>query len=167
MLKRNLFTVFFAAVLMFSLSSCLHDRKVEEYQAAEQAKIDKYLQDNPTLNFEKKASGLYFHLLQTGTGAFPQAHDTAYVMYTAKFLNGYILDSNISSKDTLKYPVNENAMIPGFEEGITYLNKGAKATLLLPSSLAYGSYGYSIIPGYTPLLYDVELVKIAPYSTLK
>jgi FKBP-type peptidyl-prolyl cis-trans isomerase len=167
MLKRNLIPLFFASVLLLSTTSCLHEKKVKEYEAAEQATIDQYLKDNPTLDFEKKESGLYIHMLQPGTGAVPAAHDTVYVMYTAKFLNGYILDSNIASKDTLIFPISENLMLQGFEEGIMYLNKGAKATLLLPSKLAYGSYGYSIIPGYTPLLYDVELAKIVQHPAVK
>ena len=40
------------------------------------------------------------------------------------------------------------------------MKEGGKATILIPSSLAYGTQGYYTIPGYTPLLYDVELVKV-------
>jgi len=47
---------------------------------------------------------------------------------------------------------------------------GSKARILMPSSMAYGSMGfgtydyygnyYSIIPGYTPLLFDLEVVEL-------
>jgi len=42
------------------------------------------------------------------------------------------------------------------------MDEGGKATLLIPSKLAYGTSGYYTIPGYTPLLYDVQLVKVIP-----
>jgi FKBP-type peptidyl-prolyl cis-trans isomerase FkpA len=39
---------------------------------------------------------------------------------------------------------------------------GGKSTLLIPSNLGYGPAGstYGIIPGYTPLLFDIELVRL-------
>ena len=40
--------------------------------------------------------------------------------------------------------------------------QGGKSLLLVPSSLGYGSIGipYAGISGFTPLLFDVELVKV-------
>jgi FKBP-type peptidyl-prolyl cis-trans isomerase len=52
-------------------------------------------------------------------------------------------------------------MIAGFDEGITYMKAGGKAKFLVPSSLGYGPSGYYTIPGYTALLYEVELVKVS------
>jgi FKBP-type peptidyl-prolyl cis-trans isomerase len=47
---------------------------------------------------------------------------------------------------------------------------GTKARLLMPSSLAYGASGFgiyndygqyiTIIPGYTPLLFEIEVVEL-------
>ena len=76
-------------------------------------------------------------------------------------MNGSIFDSNVGSTDGF-FPVAEGYLIAGFDEGITYMKEGGKARFLLPSSLAYGSAGYYTIPGYTPLLYDVQLVKVSP-----
>jgi hypothetical protein len=42
------------------------------------------------------------------------------------------------------------------------MKEGGSATFLIPSKLAYGTQGYYTIPGYTPLLYDVQLVKVIP-----
>jgi FKBP-type peptidyl-prolyl cis-trans isomerase len=39
------------------------------------------------------------------------------------------------------------------------MREGRKALFLMPSKLAYGSAGYYGIPGYTPLLFEVVLVK--------
>ncbi len=40
------------------------------------------------------------------------------------------------------------------------MKEGGKAILLIPSSLAYGPYGQNSIPGYTPLLFEVELIDV-------
>ncbi len=62
-----------------------------------------------------------------------------------------------------KFVVGEN--ISGFDEGITLMAEGGKSTILIPSSLAYGTIGrYPGIPGYTPLLFDLELVKVVQNS---
>jgi len=44
------------------------------------------------------------------------------------------------------------------DEGIGYMKKGGTAILIVPSDLAYGPDGYSDIPGYTPLIFTVELL---------
>jgi hypothetical protein len=42
----------------------------------------------------------------------------------------------------------------------TYMREGGKALFLMPSKLAYRSAGYYSIPGYTSLLFEVDLVKM-------
>ncbi len=68
----------------------------------------------------------------------------------------------MSGSPNESYLVAEGYLIAGFDEGILYMKEGGKARFLIPSSLAYGPGGYYTIPGYTPLLFDVELVKVAP-----
>ena len=57
-------------------------------------------------------------------------------------------------------PVGVKGVIPGWDEGLQLLNKGAKATFVIPSKLAYGEQGYQMIQPFTPLVFDVELVSI-------
>jgi FKBP-type peptidyl-prolyl cis-trans isomerase FkpA len=152
------------AVFAFILSSCMKD-KTSEYEAMEQQQINEYLEDNPDLTFTLKESGLYYMETQAGTGALAEKHDTAYVIYTGKFLNGSVFDSNTGAgKDSLIFPVDEGYMILGFDEAITYMNQGAKAKVLVPSKLGYGPTGYYFIPGWTPLYYEVHLAKLVPGS---
>ena len=59
-------------------------------------------------------------------------------------------------------------VIEGFEEGILYMKKGGKATLLIPSYLAYGTSGtYWGIPGYSPIIFEVELLEVFHTATKK
>jgi FKBP-type peptidyl-prolyl cis-trans isomerase FkpA len=147
-----------ATVVLISLFSCNPARK---YEKDEKDAINNYLSSNPTMEFVKEPSGLYYLDVAPGTGATPAVHDTAYVRYTGKFLNGTVFDSNTDAARTdFVFPVGEGFAIYGFDEGVSYMKAGGKSTLLVPSSLAYGTQGYYTIPGYTPLLFDIELVKV-------
>jgi FKBP-type peptidyl-prolyl cis-trans isomerase FkpA len=131
----------------------------KKYEKTERESIDNYLNTNSTKDFQQKPSGMYYLEVLAGTGPAPVTHDTVYVIYTGKYLNGNVFDSNVGASKLI-FPCGEGYMIAGFEEGITYMNEGGKATFLLPSKLAYGTHGFYNIAGYTPLLYDVELVKV-------
>lgn len=155
-MKRRLYTLLIVTIAMgLFLGSCL---KEPDYAELEQSNIDEFINNNPDVPFIKKESGLYYHEVTAGTGETIRTHDTAKVIYSGEFLNGGIFDPN--DGDTLSFPVGENKMIPGFDEGISYMKEGGTSILLVPSSLAYGSAGYLIIPGYTPLLFSVKLAKI-------
>ncbi len=147
-------TVVMVALLM---GSCI---KKEDYAAVEQRNIEDFISNNPDLLFTQKPSGLYYYEAVAGTGDALRARDTVYVVYTGKFLSGSIFDSNVG-KDTLVFPVGEDQwVIPGFDEGVSYMKKGSKSVFIMPSSLAYGPTGFMFISGYTPLLFEVTLGRI-------
>lgn len=158
--KKNFNSIVFLVVasIVVALVSC---NPASKYQKAEKESISNYLNNHLADTFSLEPSGLYYHQVLLGTGPAPATHDTAKVIYTGKFLDGTVFDSNVG-KATLDFPVNEGVLIQGFDEGITYMKQGGKAQFLIPSSLAYGPSGYYSIGGYTPLLYDVELVLVKP-----
>jgi FKBP-type peptidyl-prolyl cis-trans isomerase len=150
--------VCFATGLVLLLVSC---NPAAKYEKAEKESIQNYLTTNSADTFDLKPSGLYYHNILTGTGRTPVIHDTAFVQYTGMFLDGSIFTTTSGSPNEA-YPVAEGYLIAGFDEGILYMKEGGKARFLIPSSLAYGPGGFYSIPGYTPLLYDVTLVKVSP-----
>ena len=155
---KNAALLLLAAIMIFSLDSC---DKAKQMEKDEKEQIQEYLSDNPNLNFTRTASGLYYLELVAGNGIMPADGDSAFVKYTGKFLDGSVFDSNESS--TVPYGFIVGFNIPGFDEGITMMKEGGKATLLIPSELGYGTIGsYPYISGYTPLLFDVELIMVRP-----
>ena len=160
MLKKSInpLSVIVAVVFLMTVVSC---DPTEKREREEEEAIAGYLAGNPTLLFEQKASGLYYIELLPGSGPQAVKGDTAYVKYTGKFLDGTVFDTNVNKDDTLKFAVNEGYVLQGFDEGVTYMSQGSKAVFLLPSFLAYGTSGY-FMPSYTPVIFDVELVKITP-----
>jgi len=154
--KKLKFPALFVLIMMVAVSCDLS----KKYEKEEKQQIQQYLDNHPDLTFVLKPSGLYYLDVVVGTGPLAVTHDTAYVLYTGKYLDGTVFGTNIGV-DTLIYPVNEGNLLPGFEEGVTYMHEGGKATLLIPSYLGYGNSGYNF-PAYTPSLFDIELVKLIP-----
>ena len=124
--------------------------------------IQNYLEKNPNLQYELQPSGLYYMDVEEGSGVVPVKSDSAWMYYTGRFLTGMIFDSNIQNPQPYGFLVDEGEMIAGIDEAITKMKVGGKAMVLIPSSLAYGSTGdyYGYIGGYTPLLFEIELVRI-------
>jgi FKBP-type peptidyl-prolyl cis-trans isomerase len=144
-----------AAILVLAAVACDPTSKAEKQEKDD---IEAYLAQNSSLNFVKQPSGLYYYEVTAGTGISPVAGDSAWVKYTGKFLDGTIFDSNVTTGKLYNFIVGYN--IHGFDEGITLMKVGGKCSLLIPSKLGYGINGkYPYIPGYTPLLFDIELVK--------
>ena len=139
----------------------------------EQSKIQKYITDSK-LAFTKTASGLYYIITKPGSGPLPAANDTVGVNYVGKSLNGKVFDTNIKAEaekakmanpmnpyEPIRFPVGQAKVIPGWDEGLRLLNKGAKATFIVPSSLAYGEQGNPpVIAPFASLVFEVELTDI-------
>lgn len=138
----------------------------------EQGKIKNYIA-HEKLNMTRTADSLYYQIIQPGNGPTPAAGDTVVVNYVGRFLNGKVFDTSI--KDTAvkdkKYEAGHpykpihivagaHMVIPGWDEALLLLNKGAKANVLLPSKLAYGPNGMQIIGPYTPISFTLEIVDI-------
>ena len=107
---------------------------------------------------KKTPSGLMYKIEEKGYGSKLIPGDTVSVHYTGKLINGKIFDSS-SDRGALKVILGETRLIPGFTEGITLLNMGAKATLIIPSNLGYGERGYPpVIPPNSVIIFEVEIV---------
>lgn len=144
----------------------------DKTKASEAGKITKYIADN-NLKVTKTASGVNYVITTPGSGPTPTVGDTVVVDYTGKLVTGKIFDT--SDKDAavkgkvfnpqapykpIRFPVGEKKVIPGWDEGLMLLNKGAKATFVIPSSQGYGEQGAGPILPFTPLVFDVTLVDI-------
>jgi FKBP-type peptidyl-prolyl cis-trans isomerase len=140
---------------------------------AEGVKFKKYIDDNKLVGVTTP-DGLFYTITKPGTGDKPNVGDTVEVFYVGKFTTGKIFETNvkeIAQKNNnynpgleykaTKVPVGVKHVIPGWDEGLMQLNKGAKATLVIPSKLAYGDRGYgAAIPPFAPLVFDIEVVNI-------
>lgn len=127
--------------------------------------ITRYLTKNNITTAQKQASGLYFVPTTVNTAGVPvTAGKTVSVLYTGKLLNGTVFDAT-SQRNNVPFSFVVGAtpknVIAGFDEGVSLMRKGEKATLLIPSALAYGASGSgnSIGPN-TVLIFDIEVVDV-------
>lgn len=132
----------------------------------EEKEIDAYV-TKQGLKTTKTANGVRISVMQEGTGETPAKGDIVSVYYTGKLLNGTVFDSN---QDTtmrpgpltpITFPVGQGQVIKGWDEALSQLKKGTKATIIIPSSQAYGFMGQPpMIKGNSILVFTVELVDI-------
>lgn len=105
-------------------------------------------------------SGLQYTILVEGKGRKPEAGDKISVHYTGKLLNDTIFDSSLSRGIPFEFILGRGQVIPGWDEGIGYLNVGSKALFVIPSHLAYGDKEMGLIPSNSTLKFEVELLNI-------
>lgn len=164
------------------LTDSLFDAQVNEYfeaqieglKNAEESRISKYIEKHK-LQPKKTASGLQYVIKEEGSGAPASVGDTVRLNYIGKLAaNEKIFDTNqedLAKKNDLHNPmrtyepisvrVGKDPVIQGWTEALQLLNKGSKATLIIPSGIGYGQQGFmGEIPPYAPLIFDVEVLDI-------
>ncbi len=156
---KNYFFTLIAIMAVLFASSCKKTETDEELRQKEEAELQKYIDDN-NITTQPEASGLYYIETKAGTGAQAVAGKTVSVHYTGKLLDGTVFDSS-AGRNPIDFVLGVGQVIPGWDEGIALMKQGGKATLIIPSSLAYGSRGSGSIPPYSTLVFDVELVYVS------
>ena len=133
------------------------------FTLTDDALITKYLSDNKITTAQKQTSGLYFIPVTTNpTAVQATTGKTVSVLYTGKLLDGTVFDASSQHSNTpLSFTVGAGQTILGFDQGISLMHKGDKATLLIPSALAYGAKGAGTSIGANKVItFDVEVVDV-------
>lgn len=118
----------------------------------------KYLLSNPRA--VKTPSGLIFNEIIAGVGAQPTKESTVNVHYHGTLVNGNVFDSSVQRGEPITFPLKN--VIQGWQEGVSMMRAGGKATLVVPSELAYGDNGSPpVIPPGATLVFEVELISVA------
>ena len=144
-------------------SKAIFDKELEklEKQAEEKAKKAKEAIDALKKGAKVTSSGLAYKIIKKGTGAKAEAGKTVSVHYTGKLSNGTKFDSSYDRNQPIEFELGRGRVIKGWDEGISLLNVGSKATYIIPPDLAYGARGAGgVIPPNATLIFDVELVEI-------
>lgn len=133
-------------------------------EAKDATALAEYVKKNPELaKAEKTPTGVYVLITQPGTGPKPTPGQQVSLLYRGTLLDGKEFDSSLrEGKQTpFEYAFGTGGVIPGWDQGVAMLSKGAKATILVPSTLGYGMRGAPPrIPANAPLRFDVELTDI-------
>lgn len=132
--------------------------------------ITDYLAKN-NIKAVKAPMGTYVEIISQGTGPLADTSVSVQVLYTGKTMEGIKFDSNEDttsgrpSTPLLVAMVNDPSrgltVIKGWTDGLTLLNKGAKARFYIPSSLAYGAQAQGPdIKANEILMFDITVVDL-------
>ncbi|MDR1758172.1 MAG: FKBP-type peptidyl-prolyl cis-trans isomerase [Bacteroidales bacterium] len=140
-------------------------QKMEDLRLSEDSLRAQYLQDNK-ITVKPTATGLYYIPTAKGSGKKAVSGKTVTVNYTGKLLDGTVFDSSLTpGRDPISLQLGKGMVIPGWEEALLLMREGDKATVIIPSMLAYGAMGSGPIPPYATLIFDMELISVADASS--
>ncbi|MEZ4721838.1 MAG: FKBP-type peptidyl-prolyl cis-trans isomerase [Flavobacteriales bacterium] len=107
-------------------------------------------------------TGLQYYIIEKGSGPKAENGKTVTVHYHGYFKDGgQKFDSSYERGEPFPVQLGARQVIPGWEEGLSYLGVGDKAVLVIPYNLAYGEQGYpGVIPPKADLMFDIEVIDI-------
>jgi len=149
---KSLFIAFFV-VLFVSCNSDSDDSFPKDYTEINEQEIIEYIGAN-NLDATRTNSGLYYDIDELGEGAAITATSDVSIRFKALYLDGSILDETTESG----LSINLQNSIPGLTEGLQHFREGGSGTLLIPSSLAFGSTDYNGIPAGSVIIFEIEVI---------
>lgn len=109
--------------------------------------------------------GLAYKLLKSGPadGEHPGRSDTVTVHYIGKLTDGTQFDAS-GGDGTGEASFKVSDVIAGFSAALKLMRPGDQWRIYIPAYLAYGDQAKPKIPPGSTLVFDLELVSIAPRS---
>ncbi len=98
--------------------------------------------------------------LVVGEGRAAAPGDRVSVHYDGRLVDGTRFDSSRERGQAFVFRLGEGRVIRGWEIGIQGMKEGGTRRLTIPPEYAYGSRDLGIIPPYSTLVFDVELLRI-------
>ena len=109
--------------------------------------------------FSKTSSGLLYKFEKENNLHKPSNGNKVKVHYKGMLLDGTVFDSSFKRNQPIEFTLGVGQVIKGWDEGISLLGIGDKASFIIPSHLAYGASGAGgVIPPNATLVFEVELI---------
>ncbi len=145
--------------MLIVLPNCKKDCKLKPV-----SKEDSQMRSFATANgiiATQHPSGMYYEIVDSGSGAAVSATSKISITYSGKFLSGETFDEQVSPNNTASNPAWPlDGLIEGWKVGIPLIRAGGRIRLIVPSSMAYGCEDYYSIPGNSILFFDITLVEV-------
>jgi FKBP-type peptidyl-prolyl cis-trans isomerase FkpA len=138
-----------------------YQERIEKIKNEESSNMLKYINEN-NITVDPTESGMYYVETVKGKGKKAESGKKVKVHYKGTLLDGTVFDSSFDHPDAkpIEFTLGKGMVIKGWDEGVGLMRVGGKATLVIPSVIAYGERGRGNIPPYAPLVFEVELVGV-------
>lgn len=149
---KNKISLLFSLIALLIFSSC--GMYSEEEMSAFDEELKAYAGED-LANYERSESGLYFKIIEQGTGAQIKPLDNITVRYSGKLMNDSVFHDTVVTLPLAK-------TIDGFREGFLYFKDQGKGAFLIPAQLAYGKRNMSPlgIKENSCLYYEFEILGV-------
>lgn len=170
--NRSMKLVFILMISGLLCQSCFKDH-FEKQRDEEKRILEQFIkQQNITVTPTK--SGLYYIEMKEGTGPTPEWTDWVEFTFTGRLVANQqtvvmTTDSLTARENSIydalvQYGPNRYKMstisLSGMTEGLSKMKAGGKARLIFPSDLGYGGQTVGIVPAFSSLIVDIELINV-------
>ena len=163
--------IFFTIFIIFFTTSCLDgvkDNPNSRNPEMEMRELNEALAklEDEGYDIDTTELGIFYIVHEEGEGPLAMAGDTLRLEYKGYTLGGMIFDaSSYNHQDGIwEFVYKELELIPGFDDGLSVMNKGAVIDMIIPSEHAYGEAGSGLIDSYTTILFTAKLHDLKPGS---
>lgn len=130
----------------------------EDDKASFDKTIERYVAKKKDWDMTKSTSGLYYQIVEEGTGDEPVIFGSEVtVAYKGQLLNGKVFDQK-PVKGPLKSKLK--GLIAAFQEGLLGQKAGAKVRMVVPPHLGYADNELEKIPANSVLVFEIELLEV-------
>ncbi|MFN8345629.1 MAG: FKBP-type peptidyl-prolyl cis-trans isomerase [Spirosomataceae bacterium] len=157
---KQLVLAVLAALSMVSCQKMLENEAEIKYEENEK-EIQNYMSTS-NLTFQKSATGLYYsYVTKNPNGVQAKIGDEVSIHYSLYKMSGVRFDSTERLKNQpFSYIFGIQSLIPGMDEAVLAMHSGERVMLLMNHFLAFGSQSNDILPAYSAIRADLEIVKV-------
>lgn len=167
-MKRKSTILILFALAAITLTSCEKDEKIDTaWKDTNEAAFNKLSSASGYAKIESESKNGYimYKEFKEGSGNTPIFTDRVKVLYTGWYQTDWNKPETkviFDTTDATNVPrvFNVNGVVEGFFTALQHMQVGDKWEVWIPWKLGYGVNGKNPIPGYTTLVFEIELVEI-------
>jgi FKBP-type peptidyl-prolyl cis-trans isomerase len=103
-------------------------------------------------------SGVQYRVITAGEGEKPKSNSLVHAYYKGRLVDGRSFDDNTGEALPSLFRVFE--VIDGWQEVLPLMPEGSIYEVVIPYELGYGKKADGNIPGYSTLIFEIQLIKV-------
>lgn len=109
---------------------------------------------------KKLYDGVYYKVIESGAGdKSPQQFSVVTCHYKGSLINGKVFDNSYERNCPEAFRCRD--LIPGFTQALLHMKVGDHWIVYIPYDQGYGTRNSGPIPGFSTLIFEIELISIA------